>query len=352
MKNFTKILSLVLVGVMLLTCFVACGSKQDISDQKSSEEVKSEKANVKEEKVAENNTKERKTIGLALFYRRDEYYKDIESTFAYEANENGYDLIIQDADTDPATQMQQIEDFMLKGVDAIALCPASPSGLIPATEDAMEKDIPVFTLDGPLDEEVAVAHIGFDYHKDGYLIGQWTKKYIEENLGGKANVAVIDFAASKIVCGGRANGFIDAVTELPDVKIVSKQDGKASRTESMAIMENVLSANPDLDVVFGINYDTAKGAASAIEAAGRDDIIVTGLAWGVESFEELERGDAIVKAHIVPAPTALAENTIKTINDYFAGKEIPKIINSESKVYDHDNIGELDWRKYVERRKD
>ena len=83
-----------------------------------------------------------------------------------------------------------------------------------------------------------------------------------------ANVAVIDFPQSSIVCGLRAQGFIDGVKKLPGVKIVAQQDGKATRSDSMNVMENILTANPDVQVVYGINFDTCAGAKAAIEAAG------------------------------------------------------------------------------------
>ncbi|HHW32389.1 MAG TPA: sugar ABC transporter substrate-binding protein [Clostridiaceae bacterium] len=345
MKKFIKVFAVLLALVLMVTAFAACGS-----DKKSDTGSDSTKET---EKTSETTTSEgkKKVIGISLFYRRDEYYKDLESSFIYEAEKAGYEVIIQDADADPAKQTQQLEDFVQKKVDAIALAAADPAGLVPAIEAAVAAGIPVITYDGPSESDKVITHVGFDFYQDGASVGEWVKKYINENLGGKAEVAIIDFPQSAIVCGLRAQGFRDVMETMEGVKIVAQQDGKASRTDSMSVMENILTAHPDVDVVFGINYDTCAGAAAAIEAAGRTDIIVTGGAWGEEPFTKLENNDPILKAFFVTSPAVQAADTIKALTEYWEGKEVPKDYMSESKVYDATNIKELDWKAIVARRK-
>jgi len=292
MKKAFKLVVCVLALLILLTMFAGCGTdKAPANTGNTSQQTEKasgndeDKSSGSEQKVAEDSAK-KKVIGISLFYRRDEYYKDLESSFKYEAEKLGYNLIIQDADADPAKQTQQLEDFVQQKVDAIALSACDPAGLVPAIDAASDAGIPVFTYDGPSESKKVITHVGFDFYEDGVSIGKWAKKYIEDNLGGKAKVAIIDFPQSAIVCGLRAKGFRDVMESMEGVKVVAQQDGKASRTDSMAVMENILTANPDVNVVFGINYDTAAGAAAAIQAAGRNDIIVTGGAWGVEPFEK------------------------------------------------------------------
>ncbi|MDD3840816.1 MAG: substrate-binding domain-containing protein [Clostridia bacterium] len=348
MNKFFKMFAVVLTLCLVVSLFTACGNDKVDEIDDDGEKVEDDS---KDEEMSQGDG-EKKVIGVSLFYRRDEYYKDIEASFMHEAEKAGYELLIQDADSDPAKQTQQMEDFVQKGVDAIALACADPAGLVPAIEDAIDKGIPVFTYDGPSESEKVISHIGFDFYEDGASVGRWVKKYIEENLDGKAQVAIIDFPQSAIVCGLRAQGFREVMESMEGVEIVAQQDGKATRTDSMAVMENILTAHPDVDAVFGINYDTAAGAASAIEAAGRDDIIVTGGAWGVEPFEQLESNHPILKAFFVTSPAVQAHDTIQAIKDHFDGKELPKEIKSESTVYDADNIKELDWKAIVERRQD
>jgi ribose transport system substrate-binding protein len=294
--------------------------------------------------------KEEKVVGVSLFYRRDEYYKDLDAAFQKEAEAAGLKVIIQDADTDPAKQTQQLEDFVQQGVDAIALAATDPAGMVPAIETAVDAGIPVVTYDGDANTDKTSTFVGFDFYDDGVMVGEWAADYINENLGGKANIAVIDFPQSAIVCKQRADGFMDTVLEKTDSVVVAQQDGKATRSDSMNVMENILTAHPDVQVVFGINFDTCAGAKAAIDAAGRDDIIVLGTAYGEEAFLALENDDPILKAFAFSSPQVQAKDTIASIVKILNGEEIPKETLSKSQLLDSTSIKDYDWKSIIEQR--
>ena len=133
---------------------------------KEAVETDSDKAIVSEDPIK---------IGVSLFYRRDEYYKDLEVSFVCEADKMGYEIIIKDADTEPAKQTQQIEDFIKEGVDIIALAPVDPDDLVPVIEDAVAAGVPVLTFDGSANTDKVLTHVVFDFYEDGYNAGLWAK---------------------------------------------------------------------------------------------------------------------------------------------------------------------------------
>jgi ribose transport system substrate-binding protein len=324
-----RILALVL-GVMMLVggLLAGCAGQPDTGGEDSDEKV----------------------VGVSLFYRRDEYYKDLDAAFQKEAEAAGLKVLIQDADSDPAKQTQQIEDFVQKKVDAIALAATDPAGMVPAIDAAVDAGIPVVTYDGDANTDKTSTFVGFDYYDDGVMVGEWAADYINENLDGKAKIAVIDFPQSAIVCGLRAQGFIDTVLEKTDSEIVAQQDGKATRSDSMSIMENILTANPDVQIVYGINFDTCAGAKAAIEAADRKDIIVLGTAYGEEAFQALENDDPIMKAFASSSPQTQAKDTIASIVKLLNGEEIPKETLSKSQLFDATTIKDYDWKSIIEER--
>ena len=299
-----------------------------------------------------NDTKDngKKTIGVSLFYRRDEYYKDLDVAFRKEADAAGLNIVLQDADSDPAKQTQQIEDFIQQGVDAIAIAPADPVGLVPVMESAVDAGIPVVVYDNIVESDKISTTVGFDYMDDGKQVGDWTVDYINKNLGGKAKVAIIDFMQSPIVCGQRATGFENAVKSLPGVEVVTRQDGKATRADAMSVMENILTANPDINVVYGINLDTCAGAKAAIEAAGRDDIIVVGSGYGEEVFKALEENDKYMKCFSSSSPQTQAKDTVAAIVKLLAGESVPKETISKSEMYTAETIKDFDWKSIIAER--
>jgi ribose transport system substrate-binding protein len=303
------------------------------------------------ETLAEAAESVKKKIGVSLFYRRDEFYKDLETGFLDGAQKYGFEINIQDADADPHNQTQQLEDFIASKVDMIAFAASDPAGLIPAVEAANKAGIPVITFDGSTNGGKLVTFVGMDNYKAGVMSGEWAKKYITEKLGGKANVVILDFPQSAIVCVNRVKGFKDALADRPDVKIVAQQDGKASRTESMTVMENILTANPKIDVVFGINDDTIFGGVAACEAAGRSEMAFIDVGWSEELFKKLKNNDKYVKASAVQNPYIMGMGTVEAAKKYFAGETLPKEILQEPILTTGANVDKLGWETIVAKRR-
>lgn len=290
-----------------------------------------------------------KTIGVGLFYRRDEYYADLESTFLKYGAEKGYNMVIQDADADVNKQIQQMEDFITQGVDAIAISATDPDALVDVIERAIGKGIPVICFDGSANSDKISTKVIFDYALNGKMTGEWAVDYINNELGGNAKVAILDFPASPVVCVPMADGFEACVKELPGVEVVARQDGKASRTDSMAVTENLLMANPDLDIVYGINFDTGAGALAAIQAANSDCIVIC-AGWASEGFELLEKDDKNLKVMCANIPVVQATDTIDAIERVFNGEELPEETLSVPTLLDAETIKDFDWRTVVDAR--
>jgi len=336
-----KVIAMLLATVMVLS-LAACGKTAATATMAAATEAATEASKTDDGKY---------TFGVSLYYRSDEYYVDIENMMKVYADKAGINLIIQDANCDASTQMRQFEDFIQMGVDAILFSPCDPTAATSAVEAANAANIPVFTYDGVLEDNSGIA-VGLysDFNGDGYDGGTWAKEYIQKNLDGKANVAILDYPASPVVCGGRADGFQKAVEELDGVKVVARQDGHATRTGGMEVMENILTANNnDIDVVFAINYESGAGAAAAMEAAGCDGIVVC-VAWGKEALEKIDNDDPYVKALLLGDPSDQA-NIVNLAKDYLDGKQVAKETYYSYYVVDHATLNDkIDWKAIINLR--
>ena len=339
---FKKALGILLATVMMIGI---AGCTMNGPEKSTSSENPASTASSK----VENNKSY--TIGVSLYYRRDEFYKDLETGMVNKAKELGVTLVIQDADTDPAKQTDQFESFMSTKVDAIAAAITDPEGMIPTVQSAGKAKIPVFSFDGGTkNNEGTVSYIGMDNYQAGVIAGEWAKSYIEKNLKGAANVVILDFPTSAVVCVARVNGFKSVIDKMSNVKIVAQQDGKASRTDSMTVMENILQANPKVDLVFGINDDTCFGAISALEAAKRENVAVVSVGWSQELFQKLEANDKYMKASAVQNPATMGATAIQTVYNYLKTGTASKEVLDKAVLVTADTIKSFDWRSIVEKR--
>jgi ribose transport system substrate-binding protein len=267
----------------------------------------------------------RKTIGVSIQNREAQFYQDMESGMRSEAAKYGYTLVVVDASRDNAKQQSQVEDFISKRVDAIVLTPYDSQAIGSAIVEANKASIPVFTADiaNASKQGTVVAHIASDNVQGG---GQAAKLMCEGLPGHAGAVAIIDEPEVTSV-QDRVKGFKQGLAAgCPGARIVVDIDGGGERAKASAAMEDILQAHKDLKGVFGINDDSALGAATAISAAGlKGKIIVIGYDATPEARAAIKDGSMYGDA--IQHPDQIGAKTIAAIADYFAGKPPPPMIS-------------------------
>ena len=262
-----------------------------------------------------------KTIGVSIQNREAQFYQDMESGMNAEAKKYGYTVRVVDASRDNAKQQSQVEDFIAQHVDAIVLTPYDSQAIGSAIVEANKANIPVFTADiaNTSKQGVVVAHIASDNVQGGAQAGGLMCAGIPGKVG---TVAIIDEPEVTSV-QDRVKGFRQALAQqCPNVKIVADIDGGGERAKGSSVMEDILQSHHDLKGVFGINDDSALGAAKAVEAAGlKGKVIVIGYDAAPEARTAIANGSMYGDA--IQHPDQIGAKTIDAIHDYFAGNKPP-----------------------------
>ncbi|MGX5668318.1 substrate-binding domain-containing protein [Rhizobium daejeonense] len=201
-------------------------------------------------------------IGASLLTQQHPFYNELAKAITEEAKAKNVKLEISIANQDLNKQLADIEDFIVKGVDVIIMSPVDSKGALAAVKRAEAAGIKVITVDVPVEGTQVASYIGTDNYAGGVKAGE----LMAEQLGGKGNVAIIDYPLVQSVVN-RVNGFKEAIAKFPDIKIVSIQTG-ITRAEALAVAQNMLQANPDIAGIFGFGDDAALAAAVAVKSAG------------------------------------------------------------------------------------
>ena len=281
-----------ILGCLLALTLAACGGK-DASDGK-------------------------KTIGVTLLSQSQDFYKDLEQGLREEAERAGYRVIVQSGEFDPAIQARQLEDFVTKQVDAVVICPCDSDTVAASLRPVIKAGIPIFTADIAAKGVEVVTHVASDNMQGGTLAGETMAKL----LGGKGEVLIIDHPTVSSV-QDRTAGFLKALSAHPDMKVVGRPSSEGQRAKAQSVMEDALTSYPNLAGVFGINDDSALGALRAIEASGREGIVVIGYDATPEAREAIQRGSAL-KADVIQHPDDIGRKTILAIEKHFAGESLEK----------------------------
>jgi ribose transport system substrate-binding protein len=231
-------------------------------------------------------------------------------------------------ETDIATGMQIVETMINRHVDAIALAPSDRSAFKIVVERAMGAGIPVVIYDSGIDTERYFSYVA----TDNYLGGQLGADRLGKILNGKGKIVMVKTTPGGASTTAREDGFRrEMQLKFPQVEILDERFGMASIAQSMTVMENMLTAHPDLEGVFCSNESATEGAVQALKARN-NRLKVVGFDSSPMLINELNAG--WIESLVIQDPFRMGEmatsQAVKAIRRESAQKKIflaPKVIN-------------------------
>lgn len=152
------------------------------------------------------------------------------------------ELVIESADTDVAGQIQQLQNLIAKGVDAILVNPGDVNGLNATLEEAVSKGIIVISVDQELNVP-GVYNVGIDQKAWAMTSARW----LAEKLGGKGDIVEIEGFPGHPANVARMDGVKEVLAGYPNIKVLASDTGKWDEATGQQVMSNFLSAYPNLN---------------------------------------------------------------------------------------------------------
>ncbi len=272
-------------------------------------------------------------IGLVTKTEVNPYFVKLRQAATAEAEKRGAKLIARFGkfDGDNEGQVAAIEDFISAGVKGILITPNNSTGVLGIIKKARDKGIVVIGLDTATDPADAVdATLATDNFQAGVLQGEYAKRA----LGDKpAKLAMLDGSPGGTVDVQRHDGFLKGFgIKEGDPVIVGKQDTHGALDEGQTAMENLLTAHPDINVVYTINEPAAEGAYAAIKKAGKTkDIIITSIDGGRLGVQYVKDGK--IAATVMQFPKIMATKGVDFVVDFVkTGKKPSGFINTGAEL--------------------
>jgi ribose transport system substrate-binding protein len=181
------------------------------------------------------------------------------------AKEKGFKLLFQAANKDPVIQMNQMQAMLAQGANVLVVNATSVKGQKEMMTQIASK-IPVIYIDTSV-PDTGTTSVQSDNKTIGRESGKITAKRFLDM--GKQNIKMVIItgpATDEVVGPNRRQGFLDGLTEgglKYDIK--SEQNGDYQQDKGQVAAENMLAANPDADLVLGLNDSMALGAYNVIK---------------------------------------------------------------------------------------
>ena len=189
------------------------------------------------------------------------------------SEENGYELIFDDARNEQENQIRAIRTFIQQDVDYIVFSPRVETGWNSILQEARDAGIPVLVIDRDIevaDRSLYTAYIGSDFRKEGETAVNWLEHLLEKKGRTEDTIKIVHIqgtigSSAQI---GRTAALEGALKRNENWQIVAQECGDFTRAKAYEVMGAILKENTDIDVVYCENDGEALGAIDAMEEAG------------------------------------------------------------------------------------
>jgi ribose transport system substrate-binding protein len=263
---------------------------------------------------ASERPKEIKTIGLMVQDMSNPFFSAMAKGAKDAASKIGAKVNVQDAQLDVANQNNQIDTFIQQGVELIVLSAVDQDGIAPAVARAKAAGIIVIAVDTPAKGADAVVMT------NAVQAGEKSCTYLFEQLHGKGNVLLVDGTPIQTIID-RIKGCRAVAKKYPGIKIVGQQASKNDRASGLAVTTDMLTAQRDVQGIFGMNDPSALGAVLAVQQAKRTSKIeVTGVDGSPEGVAELKRPGSPFIATATQNPAEMVRQAVRIAQGIVDGK--------------------------------
>lgn len=205
------------------------------------------------------------------------------------------ELVVEDAQLDVAKQLNQVQNMVANGVDAIVVNPVDGAATPAMTKLAVEAGIPLVYVNHPPAEHAAMPAGTSFVGSNEIDSGTMQTKAVCEMLGGKGKVLVLMGPLENEASIIRTKDIEDVIAAEPctGMEIIDKQVGNWNRTQGADLTTNWLTSGVEFDAIISNNDEMAIGAIQALKGAGvdMDKVVVAGIDATPDGLAAMEAGD-------------------------------------------------------------
>lgn len=321
MKKLGRISAIVLAIILAVSVLGGCaGAKKDITKMK----------------VA------------GVVFQEDQFMKTMTQGYQDAAKAAGVVCLTANTSNDQAKEVELINTYITQKVDGIAIAAYSKDASVVALEKADKAGVKVAVTNIDLaNAPFIVGGYTSDNKQIGAGVGAAAAKFIKEKLGGKANIAILQFKSQvPDQSAARVDGFKSEIAKLGDsAKFVADQDAWLA-DKAVTVAGDLLTANPDINIIFAANDGGTKGAVNAVKNAGlAGKVFVFGIDVDPQVIEMLKSDDNILQASNGQDPYTMGFKAMETLISALKGQDVSaskgKTIIVPGKLADRSNPDSL-----------
>lgn len=277
-------------------------------------------------------------VGIVACTFSTEYHFTVADRARQRAEALGLRVDMVDSEINVEKQISAIENLTASGANVIIICLFDPPSVLSALEEAAGQGVQIVQYAGRQLADLGGVTISIEDADLGAAAGEYAAQLIQGEMGGSANVAILDYpdVANVVV---RADAIRAAVNEgAPEAAIVGNYLGGTTEN-GLASMETALVEHPDINVVVSINDAGAYGAMQALQNAGIENAIIVGIDAEQQAKEMIQAG-GMYRGTVDTSPAKTGEMAANAAVKLLAGSEFPQNIAVPVTLITAENVDE------------
>lgn len=231
-------------------------------------------------------------VGVALANFDLNFVSILRTQMMHELDTQGMKGQFSDAKGDVALQVQQIDDFINQGVDAIILNPVDTQGVLPMIQAAKNAGIPLIFVNRKQEVPLtgAMSYVG----SDSALSGKMQIEELAKLMNYRGNIAILMGALSNEEARERTRAVEEFVAQHKNMKVIEKQTAKWQRNEAVDVVSSWLLNGRSINAIVANNDEMAIGAIMALNQAKKKDVMVAGIDGTPDGLQFIKNGEMVV----------------------------------------------------------
>ncbi|GLX68849.1 substrate-binding domain-containing protein [Paenibacillus glycanilyticus] len=232
-------------------------------------------------------------------------------------------------------QIEQLEQAIRDKPDAIVMAATDYNRLVPVAKQIRKAGIKLITVDSGINSRDSLSFIATDNVEAGQKAAAQMAGLLPS--ADTAKIAIVSFVYGTSSQMEREQGVREWLNGHTNIKVASTLYSEGLPDKAYELTKELLSSDPGIKGIVGLNEPSTVGAGRAIEELGLSgQVKLVGFDSSVDEVKLIEGG--VLQATVVQKPYNMGYLSVKTAIEAVRGKKIPERIDTESVIINKDNM--------------
>lgn len=272
-------------------------------------------------------------IGVSMALFDDNFLTIVRTSIQKELKKENVNGQVEDAKNDVSQQLQQVQNFIGQGVDAIIVNPVDTNAVKPIMDQASKAGVPLIFINRRPAAELTgkMAYVG----SNSQLAGRLQMEALAKQMNYKGNVAILLGDLANESTRERTKGVKEIVAKYPGLKIVQEQTAKFMRNDAVDVVSNWLTAGDDIQAIASNNDEMAIGA---LQALGKNDshVLVAGVDGTPDALQMIKNGKMV--ATVFQDAKGQGEGAVQAAVKLAKGQSVEKNVDIPFQLITKENM--------------